>query len=153
MQSNIVIVRLYRGTSLISKLIKWQTRGEYSHAAIIVGGALYEAKEFKGVQKRMALDGDDVDYDDFFVETTKEQRAGLIEFLEKQLGKGYDYWAALAFITRSKLNRKITNEWICSEYVFASLKKVGVEPLSRIEAYAVSPMLLGLSPIFLPVPA
>lgn len=152
MQSNIVIVRLYRGTSLVSKLIKWQTRGEYSHVTTIVGNVLYEAREFKGVLKRMALEPDNADYTDFFVETTKEQRAGLIEFFEKQLGKGYDYWAAFAFITRSKADRKATNQWICSEIIAAAFKEVGINLLERIEAWAVSPQLISFSPKLLNLP-
>lgn len=152
MQSNLVIVRLYRGTSLISNLIKWQTRGDYSHSAIIVANTLYEAKEFKGTVKRMAYDDSDkVDYEDFIVETTREQRDKLVEFLEKQLGKGYDYWAAFAFITRSKADRKATNQWICSELSFAAIKDIGIELLGRIESWAVSPVILSYSPKLIPV--
>jgi uncharacterized protein YycO len=136
---NIVIVRLYKGQGMISSLIKWQTRGEYSHAAIIAGGVLYEAKEFKGTRKRMAVDDEKAIYDDFLVETTKEQRDILIGFLEKQMGKDYDYSMVIRFLTRQQEQRASTGKWFCSEIIFASLRKAGVTLFNMTEPWEVSP--------------
>ena len=138
---NHVFIRLYKGKSWISKFIKWHTRGEYSHAAIIVGGALYESKEFIGTRKRLAFD-ENVEYDDFIVETAQNQRAGMVEFLERQIGKPYDMLKVFAFVTRKRQDRKSLGKWFCSEIVFATLQKCGVKLFNLTEAWEVSPDLL-----------
>jgi uncharacterized protein YycO len=135
---NIVIVRLYKGKGFISSLIKWQSRGEYSHAAVIAGGVLYEAKEFEGLRKRMAVD-ENKEYDDFLVETTKEQRDILIKFLEEQMGKKYDYSMVIRFITRQQEQRASTGRWFCSELCYAALRKAGIPLFNLTEPWEVSP--------------
>jgi hypothetical protein len=140
MNPSFVIIRLYKGKTMISRLIKWQTRGEYSHAALIVDGVLYEAKEFKGVLKRKAYDDEDkITYDDFLVSIEKEKKAPLVEFLEKQLSKKYDYISVLRFITRSQETRKSAGKWFCSEIIFAALKKVGIVLFNLTEPFEVNP--------------
>ena len=140
-------VLLFRGTGIISRLILWQTRGKYSHAAIFHNGELWEAREFKGVQKLKGLElkpGETVDHYD--VRATKEQAHKILSFLEKQLNKKYDYRMVARFITRQQESRKTTGKWFCSELVFAAFQKAGISLLERTEPWEVSPKLLCRSP-------
>lgn len=138
---NEIIIRLYKGKGLISSLIKWHTRGEYSHASIIIGGAIYEAKEFVGCRKRLAYD--ECDYDDFIVlNSTVEQRAIVVEFLERQIGKGYDYVKIFAFITRAKQDRKSLGKFFCSELCYAALSKSGINLFNLTKAWEITPDFL-----------
>lgn len=148
-------VRIYKSKGLVSNLIKWQTNSEYSHASIVVTdnngiSRLYEAREFKGVLSRLAIDQED--YDEFMVkDITRNQELGIIEFLERQIGKKYDYWLILQFVARNQNTRKASGKWICSELVYAALRKVGIELLARTEPVYVSPGLLARSPLLLDV--
>jgi uncharacterized protein YycO len=142
-----MIVRLYRGKSIISKLIKWQTRGEFTHAAIIIGGELYEAKEFKGVQTRSTTEPKDTDYEDFIVEASALQEDQALEFVKRQLGKPYDYTMVIRFIThQSQETRKSSGVWFCSEFVLATLLKIGIKALNA-DPCMVNPEVLSWSPI------
>lgn len=142
-----VFIRLYKNQdSWISRAIRWQTRGIYSHAAIAIDGIIYEAREFKGVQQRAAEKYDGRYFDDYRVNITLEQELEMEKFLRRQLGKGYDYTMVLRFITRQQETRKSTGMWFCSELVFASFQKVGINLLERCEPWEVSPALLSLSP-------
>ena len=96
----IIHVRIYKGTSIISKLIQFQSDGPYSHSAIVFGDTVYEAKEFKGVQKHPITDDVGLVYDDFAVDMTVEQVDILMKFLEAQMGKKYSYGMIARFITR-----------------------------------------------------
>ena len=138
----IIHVRIYKGTSIISKLIQFQSDGPYSHSAIVFGDTVYEAKEFKGVQKHPITDDVGSVYDDFAVDMTVEQVDILMKFLEAQMGKKYSYGMIARFITRKQVDRKASQTWFCSELVFAALQKAGVELFARTEPWFVSPNLL-----------
>jgi len=54
-----VKIALYRGNSFIGKAIRWQTRGIYSHASIVLPeGDVIEAKEFCGVRRIRGIAAD-----------------------------------------------------------------------------------------------
>lgn len=138
-------VVLFRPTSLIGRLIAWQTRNEYSHAALLFDdGTLYEALEFNGVRKVPDWQPGAELVDIFEVSVDSDQ--AMREWLEKQVGKEYDYRSVIRFITRKQEDRKDSGRWFCSELVFAALKKGGAQVLERIEPWAVSPALLSYSP-------
>ena len=66
-----------------------------------------------------------------------------------QVGKGYDYWAIIRFVDRRKMPENA--KWFCSELVFAALLMAGVKLFDRIDAGAVSPGLLTISTLLLPL--
>ena len=139
-------ILLHKGTSIVSKLIKWQTRGAYSHASIWIPEAnkQIEAREFANVQMSFVEDWDIVDA--FEVpQMTKEQWMIAIGFCKHHLGQKYDWWAIARFITRSP---GVENQkWFCSELVFEALKRSGVNLLRSIPSWKVSPAMLGYSPL------
>lgn len=142
-------LNLHRGSSLISKLILWQSRGRYSHASITLrDGRVIESREFIGVHclpKLQARKGERID--SYEVATTDRQ-ADLIEhFLVSQLGKKYDYISLIRFISREPVAHWNKRKWFCSELAFEAFRTAGIELLCNIEAWAVSPELLGISPV------
>jgi uncharacterized protein YycO len=145
-------VLLYRGTGLISTIIKWQTRSGYSHAALLYpdGVTIIEAIQFHGVRKRQANIKDDP-CDIFEVQgMTSDQWAQVFALAEAEIGCGYDYRSIFRFITRTKAGSP--NRWFCSEFVFDLFQKVDVNLLARIKPWAVSPGHLALPPRLMEIP-
>src|SRR5688572_30038297 len=120
-------VVLFKGKGLVSRLIRWQTRSEYSHAALLLeDGTLIESREGKGVQaianwqrpENAVL---------FEVKGLQEEWArGAREFLSAQIGKKYDWLMVARFVSRRQEKRSTSGKWFCSELVFAALQKAGV---------------------------
>lgn len=142
-------IALFKGEGLFSRLIKWQTRSPYSHAAIIdENGALWESREGFGVRVTTnAADAINCSVDLFDVEMTDAQRHSVAEFLRGQLGKKYDWTMVLRFISRRQASRSQSEKWFCSELVFAAFKKAGIDLLGRTEPWECSPGLLARSPL------
>lgn len=138
------------GSGLISRAIRWQTRGRYSHAAILFSdGVLIEARERFGVRRLWPYAAAvylGAERAELFRLTVPVQEAPARAFAEAQLGKAYDIGSVLRFITRSQETRTGSGKWFCSELTFATLTKAGAPPLARIEPWAVSPEHLSHSP-------
>lgn len=138
-----VKIRLYRGKTIISRTIQWQTRSRYNHAAIQIGNMIYEAKEFKGVLCRNANKKDyKADSFDLVNVMSDTQEKILTAFLRNQVNKRYDYTMVFRFVSRRQETRKSKNKWFCSELVFAALKKAGVTLFRETEPWEVSPGLI-----------
>ena len=152
-------IALVKGTGVICRLIRWQTRSEFSHAAVIdENGAVYEAAT-SGVRSWKAIQSDDgglyatlkkkfgADLEIFTVETSPDQDRAILQFLWRQLSKRYDFTMILRFVTRQQEARSSTGKWFCSELVFAAFQQAGINLLERCEPWEVSPGLLALSPL------
>lgn len=148
---------LYHGVSRISALIRWQTRSEYSHAALCLytreGMRIVEAIEGQGVLCRQPTDAD-LAADWFRVRAPKlpvmtwpEARyQHAAAFALEQVGKGYDWTSVLRFVSRRQARREAAGVWFCSELVFAAYQQAGIELLRAVEPWEVSPGLLARSP-------
>ena len=143
---------LHRGTSLIGKLIRWQTRSDYSHASMILPDGLFvEAREGIGVRalnRFAAVPGETVDF--FTLPITAGQAAEIAEFAREQLGKKYDWTMVLRFVSRRQESRPSRGQWFCSELVFAACQQAGVNLLRATEPWEVSPGMLARSPLLVP---
>ena len=158
------MILLYKGKSLISKLIKWQTFGIYSHAAWwCQDGTVIEAWHKKTVNGKLKLTlkegvqrhdspatihtpGTEIDV--FAVPGIDE--AAVEAFLVSQIGKDYDFAPVIrGFTFRVMLDNP--NKWFCSELTFAGVEKGGINLLRDIPAWKVSPGLLSYSPLLEPV--
>lgn len=146
-----VTVALFQGPGLVSRLIRWQTRSAYSHAAIVLpSGAVIESREGIGVRQLSALEpkhGEEIDF--FAVDVTDEQLAALTRFLHRQLGKKYDWTMVARFVTRRQESRASRGRWFCSELVFAAFQVAGIHLLRGTEPWEVSPGLLARSPLLI----
>ncbi len=144
-----MIIAAYRGTSWVSKAIRWQTRGVYSHVAVVLpGGAIVEAWH-KPARVRIInslaqghTPGTCIDL--FEVQTTPRQEEIIIHFLRSQVGKRYDFMGVARFITRR--NKDNSEKWFCSELAFAAFRVAGIYLLKRIKAHQVHPVTLVTSP-------
>ena len=127
----------------------FQCRGKYSHASITLSdGRTIESREFIGVHclpELKARKGETIDIFDVFLSERQEEE--IAHFLIAQLGKPYDYLSICRFITREPVPHWERKSWFCSELSFEAFRTGGIELLKNIAAWAVSPELLGLSPL------
>lgn len=147
-------ILLYRGRSVISGIIRWQTRSEYSHAALLCpDGEVLEAVEFSGVVKGKPSCMAGVDA--FRIKGDAGERILLdaIDFATSQIGKGYDYRSIFRFISRRDCSGsgKQNKRWFCSELVFQACKECGLELLQGLDACKVHPGMIASSPFLEPV--
>lgn len=141
----------YRGRSLISKAIQFQTRSPYSHVAIKLDDyEIYEAWHVGGVRRlRYALDGHDdaTPIDIYRVDPSLDYDTHKVRaFLRAQLGKKYDFKSVARFVSRRKV--RADDRWFCSELVLAALESGGLSLLNIIPSEA-SPRDVTISPLLL----
>lgn len=143
-------ILLFRGQGVISALIRWQTRGAVSHAAILLpDGRVLEAWQGDGVRIKTLESWKDVEA--YEIEgATELQWADAIQFAELQVGRGYDYLGIIRFISRKYLPEN--DRWFCSELVYKAFEVAGIKLFERINASEVSPGLLRVSPKLKPIP-
>ena len=145
-------ILLFRGRGLTSNLIRWQSRGPWSHAAIEMGGQVWEAIQWKRVRRRgigeviAECEKSRTRLAGIKVEITQEQGFEMIRWLNKQLGKRYDWSSVLRFVTRQQASRRAAEVWFCSELVFAAFRHVDIHLLARTQPWEVSPALLARTP-------
>lgn len=116
----------YRWQRIFSKIIQWRTFSEFSHVSIEVDWYIYEAKEWKGVIKTKARKSPPKS----LVETVeftanKKDIKEALQWLEAQVGKGYDYLSLFSFVWVPK-KRKKDNKWFCSEYATEFATKINI---------------------------
>ena len=149
------MIALYRGTSLISRAIKFLNWSEYSHAAWItpdgrcveawitnswkLEGSVLESPRFDSIH----TDGTVVDF--YSVKGfTPEQELQVAGYMRKQLFLPYDFRGIFKFLTRGMSSNN--SEWFCSELVFSALKAANVT-LLNLPAWKVYPAMLSYSPL------
>lgn len=148
MQHKPVKMLLFNGRGKVSDAIRWQTDSNYSHAAIeLPDGSIIEAWQGSGLElllmrgkvaRKTLTDRSTITV--FDVVQTPEQTAKIVEFLEAQVGKPYNYRGIVRFITRGMTDPH--DSWFCSELVFAAFQYAGINLLERIDAALVSPGML-----------
>lgn len=143
----------------VSRLIQWQTRGQYGHAALVNhAGDLIEAMQGQGVIHDNITKYPPSDYDLFRVVPLININAKYYDpyqgwtFAENQIGKPYDWTMVVRFVTRRQETRKTRGQWFCSELVFAALQASGLPLLARTQPWEVSPAMLARSPYLIQVP-
>jgi len=149
-----VFVCLHRSPGLIGSLIRWQQRGNYSHASLFFPGRGYiESREFKGVRALSMMPKRASERVDVFsvAGLTPEQEEQVFAFAQRQLGKRYDWPMVFGFVSRSSVEgHESGGKWFCSELVFAAIAAAGIKLLRVTNAWEVSPGLLVRSPFLIP---
>jgi uncharacterized protein YycO len=165
-------IAAYRGTSFISRLIRWQTRSVYSHIALRFTEALrvrvplqYGHARFVsiaadevieawkgGVRKAANLSaahtpGTRVDLFSFKVPLTEVETMTVAQFACAQLGKPYDYGAIIRFLTREPEDHWHKDKLFCSELAFEACLTAGRNLLERCAAWEMPPRDLPRSPL------
>ncbi len=139
-------VALFTGGDPIAKLVRWQTRSPYSHAALLLpcGQRVIESYPGPGVRIRHLDRKDWPNIEVFEVEgLTPDLSRQALAFCERERGKPYDWRSVLRFVTRTPAREN--GRWFCSELVYGALAHVNIHLLARIEAHNVSPGMLALS--------
>lgn len=128
----------------MSGLIRFQTRSEYSHSAILLddGETIFESWPGAGVRTKKVRNWDGIDK---FRIIPPVNWAPALRFAESQLGKPYDYVQVMRFVTRQ--GGKENASWFCAEYSFRIVERGGVQLLRTDEAFRIHPGHLGLSPL------
>ena len=137
-------VLLYHSSGLVAKLIQWQTRSAFAHAAIMLpDGRTIGALTKGGVQ--FCPVNEDPGVVAFEVEgMTADQWKTACGFAAKQIGEKYDWWGIIRFVSRESMPDN--DRWFCSELVFAAIQAAGVNLLERVPASEVSPGMMSFSP-------
>ena len=147
------MIGLYKGTSPISRIIRWRTWSDYSHAAWLEETEpykyeVYEAWQNGGVQHHQDYHSSNHKpgtlIDLFRVDMTMDQHFRAIGFLKCEIGKKYDFRGVLKFITRT--GGQDQGAWFCSELIMAACLWVDCPLLCRVEPWKVDPGMLRLSP-------
>ena len=107
-----IVFNFHSSNMLMAKAIKWRTSSSYSHVSINMNGTIYESRFFKGVIKNYGIKYNDITLKTR-IKVTKKTYDNYLNFLNKQVGLGYDYKAIGGFI----LNKRLENDkgFFCSE--------------------------------------
>lgn len=138
-------VVLFAGSSLVSRLIRWHSREQWNHAAILFDDlTLYEARAGSGViRRRWRQNGyPDTGYTVLvpLAMPTEEQVGRMRWFLNDQIGKGYDYRQVARFVTRIPgVSNSSLDSWFCSELVVAALRVGGIMLFRNTYPHEVDP--------------
>lgn len=143
-----ITVGLYKSNTVISKLIRWQTRGTYSHAALHFGdGSAIEAWHKGGVQSGPVghLHDKGTEVDIFEIDAFYYPKLTQMYALE-QVGKKYDFRMVARFVSRRGETSGSKDKLFCSELVFDALVYGGLPLFEHTKGWEVSPDLLKRSP-------
>jgi len=141
-------VLLYQGISVVSKIIKWQTRSQYSHAAVELDDSSVIESWHKGVEhvkdyRTNHTSGTVVDV--FGIKAPSENIDLAESIFLKQVGRKYDFQGVFNFVTREDIN--VDERLFCSESVMTGFNEAGIYLLERIKPNLVSPRDIHISPL------
>jgi hypothetical protein len=145
------MIAFYRGTSILSRLIKWFNWSRWSHVSWIEwDGDKSEIEAWQPTVQHVKHWGDNhtkgtrVDLFDLQDPLSEDEHANLLAFLTSEIGCGYDYFGIVGFILRIKGPAR--KRWFCSELIFEGLLHAKRRVLCNVEPYQVSPGLMATSP-------
>lgn len=135
---------------MISRLIRWQTRSPYSHAAFLLDeGSVIEAwqpcvRHVKDLSTQHTP-GTRVDIFAFAdgLSPMEDMRLGSLLFAD--VGTPYDYRSIFRFMTREQRDGS-KRRLFCSEQVYSRCAAIGRELLARTESWRVPPDWIARSP-------
>ena len=131
--SKVTVAFLKEDNTISGKLIKWWTKGPYSHAAIVIDGMEYSASaEEGGVYKRPHS----LNYKKWDYVEVKANSLAILNFYTMTQYDRYDFMAIFGFIMPFKDRSR---QWDCSEWVSNALKISGVKLLWTKEPSKISP--------------
>lgn len=151
------------GTSFVSKLIEWQSRGPESHALLrFSDDMVFESREwhYDSIRRRHVSGVASMSWANwrlvnpcaiftiYEVPLPPETEARMRTWAQAQLGKPYDYLGVARFITRKGYDTQPDDKWWCSEYVFQDfLDGGGVRLFENTEGWQVAPDWLPRTPL------
>ena len=142
-------VAAYRGKSFISRAIRWQTRGVYSHVAVMLSEreiveAWHNPAEVRVIGSLSEGHTRGTPVDIFEIDIDSQQCLAVRDFLLDQVGKPYDFAGVLRFLSRREKNNP--DKWFCSELAFSAFRYAQLNLLERIEPHHVDPVTMMTTP-------
>jgi uncharacterized protein YycO len=136
---------------IIGRLVRWQTRSPWSHAALLYQVHADPWRVIEAHYPAGVVDRPHSVTDDFLICSVEhpdmqEAEEQILAFAQRQVGKAYDLRMVARFITRQQEARETSGRWFCSELVYAAFWYAGVELLGNTQPWEVSPGLLRRSP-------
>jgi Permuted papain-like amidase enzyme, YaeF/YiiX, C92 family len=110
-----------RGTSIISRLVRFFDKGKFSHVAIAISET--EVIETNWNMRSKIVKFHYEDYEIVSLNLTDSQRDRIPAIASRLEGKLYDYLQVIGYIFKSRLNNP--RHLICSELVYNILSEVG----------------------------
>jgi hypothetical protein len=111
-------IQLSASNSIVSKMIKWVTRGDFNHADIVMpDGVLIGAHLSGGIKKTIFNKKNFSKIKRYEIEVSQ----GTINWVKEQQGCEYDVLAIVGFILKIPMRENTAS--ICSEFVFDVLEK------------------------------
>lgn len=129
--------QFHGGNSIISRLIRLISNGNYNHVSIRCGKYVYEAHIKGGVKKTLYSKWDKSSVKEtIFVKSSRVK--SVEKWLNKQVGKKYDLLGILSFLFVITKPRK--GYWYCSELAMVTYSKLKGHS-GDVENQKVSPYL------------
>jgi hypothetical protein len=129
---DIIIVR---GDGIVSRLIRFVTRGEFNHCATVVEGgpnALVSQEAGKGDELTPLSAFDSVPYATLHIQGPEDQRDNCVAFANKIVGSGYGFLTIVAdlfnAIFRVELDFGVSGRMVCSTAATRALERFGYIP-------------------------
>lgn len=111
-------IQLSASNSIVSKMIKWVTRGDFNHADIVMpDGVLIGAHLSGGIKKTTFNKKNFSKIKRYEIEVSQE----TINWVQEQQGREYDVLAIVGFILKIPMSENTAS--MCSEFVFDVLEK------------------------------
>jgi hypothetical protein len=156
-------VLMYRGRSLVSRIIRWATGSRYSHAGLaawwndrlMVMEAVGRGVVVTPISKNVRSYRGSVEWFTSTEEIPDDQRLQMIEFAQRELGKEYDLRRALFLGLRVCLQRDVNSKdkvrrekrLFCSHYVAGTYNAVGRDLKKDVSDRFMSPGDIAASPL------
>lgn len=136
-------VLMFKGQSWLSKIIKWRTQSDYSHAGIVVWWndrlmvleAIGQGVLARPISYNLNHYSGDIEYFRPSREIATETRTLMAQFAQAQLGKKYASRRLVGFFFKLLFNRPMQSHdnesaagrYFCSEYVADIYAKHGLD--------------------------
>jgi len=149
-------ILLYKGTSIIAKLIESVTHSQYSHCAISLNEDFHLAEALdKGIMITHLQDlPSGYDIYRYKEELTPEQIDKLHEFILLKISTKYNYEEIFAELLHKELGLHIPvvkNKLICSQFAYMAYLYAGIDLLPEFKDIIVSPADLSMSELLVKV--
>ncbi len=156
-------VLLYRGKGIITRMIRWVTHSEYSHAGIavwwnerlMVMEAVMKGVRISPLSRNIYQHKGNVEWFSCKKEISEEDRQRMVIFAQEELGKSYARWRALLLGLKVLLKRDLSkkdelrteDKLFCSQYVAQTYNSIGLDLKKNREDRFMSPGDIARSPL------
>lgn len=134
-------IAFYKGEGRIfDKLIRWWTKGKYSHCEIVfMDGLWYGADAWNNEVRYAYFLPDPANWDMIEISLAPKEELLVRAWCDSKVGKGYDY-LGLILSQVIFLGIDCANRWFCSELCVEALQQAG--RLKDIKSHTIHPSLL-----------